>query len=199
VLAYCQYHELPFALLGVVKVGGGANVTSHTLQPVFFGLVIASLGFVEIAKKVGGQWNVVAQSVLCVGLVLIAALSGRLVLHWQFNIFSAPMLTAYKESKSDNVWFPEFPLSSLLATGHFYHFSYAVFDRYLAGRPVSRAQILEGIPTPPFKLKYLEGANSRTNAFLIPQYLGLSDDTISHGKKTGPWVEIIVQDLPLLK
>jgi hypothetical protein len=190
---------LPFALLGVVKVGGGANVTSHALQPVFFGLVIASLGFVEIAKKVGGQWNVVAQSVLCVGLVLIAVPSGQQVLHWRFDIFSAPMLTAYKESKSDNVWYPEFPLSSLLATGHFYHFSYAVFDRYLAGRPVSRAQILEGIPTPPFKLKYLEASNSHTNAFLIPQYLGLSDDTISHGKKTGPWVEIIVQDLPLLK
>ena len=190
---------LPFALLGFMKVGGSLNNTSHSLQPVFFGLVMASLGFVEIAKKVGGQWNVAAQSVLCVGLVLIgiAAVSSRQVLHWRFDIFSAPMLTAYKESKSDNVWFPEFPLSSLLATGHLYHFSYALCDRYLAGRHVSTAQILEGIPTPPFKLKYLEASKSQAN--LVPEYLGLSDDTISHRKKTGPWIEIIVQDLPLLR
>ena len=107
------------------------------------------------------------------------------------------MLTAYKESKSDKVWFPEFPLSSLLATGRLYHFSYGIFDRYLAGKPVSKAQILEGIPTLPFKLKYLQRSYSQPN--LMPQYLGLSDDTISQGKKTGPWVEMIVQDLPRSK
>jgi hypothetical protein len=107
------------------------------------------------------------------------------------------MLTAYKESKSDNVWFPEFPLSSLLATGRFYHFSNGIWDRYVASKPVSRAQLLEGIPPPPFKLKYLEESISQASA--IPRYLGLSEDAISHGKKTGPWVEMIVQDLPVLK
>ena len=40
----------------------------------------------------------------------------RGILLYPFNITSAPMLTAYKESKSDKVWFPGFPLSSLLAT-----------------------------------------------------------------------------------
>jgi hypothetical protein len=107
------------------------------------------------------------------------------------------MLTAYEESKSGKVWFPEFPLSSLLTTGHFYHFSYGIFDRYLAGKPVSKAQMLEGIPTLPFKLKYLQ--RSSTQADMMPSYLGLSDDTISHGEKTGPWVEIMVRDLPRSK
>src|SRR5262249_23598383 len=145
-------------LRGIVKVGGAENSAAGSVQPVLFGLVIGSLGFVEVAKKAGVQWNVAAQSVICAWLLLfIAALRpGPEVLRYPFNIASAPMLTAYNESKSDKVWFPEFPLSSLLATGHLYHFSYGIFDRYLAGKPVSKAQILEGIPPPPFKLKYLE-------------------------------------------
>ena len=60
---------LPFALLGLVKVGGDVNSAAHSVQPVLFGLVIGSLGFVELAKKAGVQWNVVAQSVICAWLV----------------------------------------------------------------------------------------------------------------------------------
>jgi hypothetical protein len=187
---------LPFAWLGLVKIGGDVNSAAHSVQPVLFGLVIGSLGLVEVAKKAGVQWNVIAQSVICAWLclVFIAALPNRRILHYPFNITSAPMLTVYKESKSDKVWFPGFPLSSLLSTGHLYHFAPGIFDRYRAGKTVSKAQILEGIPTPPFKLRYLE--SSTTNAHRMSQYLGLSDDTTSHGKKTGPWVEIIVEDLP---
>ena len=190
---------LPFALLGLVKVGGNVNSAAHSVQPVLFGLVMGSLGLVEVAKKAGVQWNVLAQSVICAWLlVFIAALRpGPETLQYPLSISSALTLTAYEESKSGNVWFPEFPLSSLLATGHFYHFPYGIFDRYLAGKPVSKAQILEGIPTPPFKLKYLQSSYSKAD--MIPQYLGLSDETIAHGKKTGPWVEIMVQELPRSK
>jgi hypothetical protein len=185
---------LPFAWLGLAKIGGEVNSAAYSVQPVLFGLVIGSLGLVEVAKKAGVQWNVIAQSVICAWLclVFIAALPDRSILHYPFNITSSPMLTVYKESKSDKVWFPEFPLSSLLSTGHLYHFSPGIFDRYRAGKTVSKAQILEGIPTPPFKLKYL----STNIARRMSQYFDLSDDTTSHGKKKGPWVEIIVQDLP---
>jgi hypothetical protein len=182
---------LPFAWLGLVRLGGDVNSAAYSVQPVLFGLVIGSLGLAEVTKKAGVQWNVIAQSVICAWLCLIfiAALPNRSILHYPLNITSSPMLTVYKESKSDKVWFPGFPLSSLLSTGHLYHFSRGIFDRYLAGKSVSKAQILEGVPTPPFKLKYLE--NSTTNANPMSWLLGLSD-----GKKTGPWVEIIVQDLP---
>jgi hypothetical protein len=114
---------LPMALLGLVKVAGAENSAAHSVQPVLFGLVIGSLGFVEVAKKAGVQWNVAAQSVICAWLLLyIAALRpGPEFLRYPFNITSAHMLIAYKESKSDKVWFPEFPLSSLLASDHFYH------------------------------------------------------------------------------
>jgi len=190
---------LPFTLLGILKVGGGANNLAFSVQPVLFGLVIGSLGFVEVAKKAGVQWRVVAQLVICAWLLVsIAALLLSIkILPYPFNIASAPVLTAYKESRSENVWFPEFPLSGLLATGHFYHFSYGIFDRYLAGKPVSKSQILEGIPSPPFKLKYLPRAYAKAD--MMPQYLGLSDDTVSHGRETGPWIEMMVQDLPRSK
>src|SRR5262249_17471644 len=150
-----------------------------SIQPVLFGLVMSSLGLVEVAKKAGVQWNVVAQSVGCtwLGLVIIAALPTREILHYPWDIANAPMLTAYTESKSEKVWFPGYPLSTLLATGRLYHFSYGIFDRYFAGRPVLKAQILEGAPTPPFKLKYLQ-RSGMTNANMMPHYLGLSDETI---------------------
>ena len=186
---------LPFALIGLVKIGGDVNSASYSIQPLLFGLVMGSLGFVEVARKAGVQWNIAAQSVICawLGLIFIADLPKRRILHYPFNISTAPIFTAYKESKSNKVWFPEFPLSSLLATGHLYHFSYGIFDRYLAGRPVSKTQMLEGIPTPPFKLKYLP--DSGTNADMVPLYLGLSSDVISGKRKEGAWVEMPVQNL----
>jgi hypothetical protein len=188
---------LPFTLIGLLKFGGDINSVTHSIQPVFFGLVIGSLTFVEVAKKATVQSSVVAQSVICawLGLLFIAALPNRGILRYPFNIGSAPMLTAYNESKSDKVWFPGFPLSSLLATGHLYHFSYGIFDRYLAGKPVSKTQMLEGIPTPPFKLKYLHDSSSSSD--MMPRYLGLSDDKIFSSRRTdGLWMEMLVQNFP---
>jgi len=168
---------------------------------VLFGLVLGSLTFAEIAKKAGVQWQVVAQSVICawVALLCVAVLPGRHILRYPFDIANAPMSTAYKESKSSKVWFPEHPLSSLLATGHLYHFSYGIWDRYLAGKPVSKTQMWDGLPVPPFKLKSHYDPDT-ISLYLgltgISLYLGLTEDTISHAKKDGPWVEMLVQNLP---
>ena len=184
---------MPFALLGLVIVGGNDNNALYSVQPVLFGLVLGSLTFAEIAKKAGVQWQVVAQSVICawVALLCVAVLPGRHILRYPFDIANAPMSTAYKESKSSKVWFPEHPLSSLLATGHLYHFSYGIWDRYLAGKPVSKTQMWDGLPVPPFKLKSLH-----YDPDTISLYLGLTEDTISHAKKDGRWMEILVQNLP---
>jgi len=185
---------MPFALLGLVKVEGADNNALYSVQPVLLGLVLGSLTLAEIAKKAGVQWQVVAQSVICawVALLCVAVLPGpRNILRYPFDIANAPMSTAYKESKSSKVWFPEYPLSSLLATGHLYHFSYGIFDRYLADKPVSKTQMWDGFPVPPFKLKSL-----RYEPDTIPPYLGLTEDTISHAKKDGPWMEMFVQNLP---
>src|SRR5215471_21700519 len=96
---------LPFALLGLVVVLGNVNNASYSVQPVLFGLVVGSLTFAEIAKKAGVQWQVVAQSIICawVGFLCIAGLPARHILHYPFDIANAPMLTAYKESKSSEV------------------------------------------------------------------------------------------------
>jgi len=176
-------------------VQGDVNNASYSVQPVLFGLVVGSLTFAEIVKKAGVQWQVVAQLTICawVGLLCVAVLPGRHILHYPFDIANAPMLTAYKESKSSKVWFPEFPLSSLLATGNLYHFPNGIADRYLAGKPVSKTQMWEGFPSPPFKLKSLQGDPETVT---ISLYLGLSGDTISHAKKDGPWDEMLMQNLP---
>jgi hypothetical protein len=83
---------------------------------------------------------------------------GWKILRYPLNTANAPAIIAFEESKRSNIWFPEFPLSTLLATGRLYHFSYGVFDRFLAGRPVSVQQLWEGVPQPPFKLKYQQSS-----------------------------------------
>jgi hypothetical protein len=174
-------------------VGGNDNNAFYSVQPILFGLVLGSLTFAEIAKKAGVQWQVVAQSVICVwvAFLCVAVFPGLHILRYPFEIANAPMSTAYKESKSSKVWFPEYPLSSLLATGHLYHFSTGIWDRYLAGKPVSKTQMWDGIPVPPFKLK-----SQQYDPDTISLYLGLTEDTISHAKKDGPWTEILMQNPP---
>jgi hypothetical protein len=186
--------NLPLSVLAFMKVGGAWNNLAYTIVPILLALAISSLGLLDIARRAGDEWNVMAQLVLCGGLLIFIFVLRPGLLHNPFNIASAPMLTAYEESKSGNVWFPEFPLSSLLATGHSYHFSYGIFDRYLAGKPVLKEQILEGVPTPPFKIKYLIESHC-SRADMVPQFLGLSGDIISQRNQKGPWMEVMVPEL----
>jgi hypothetical protein len=104
-----------------------------------------------------------------------------------------PLLTAYEESKSGDTWFPEFPLSTLLATGQLYHHGYSIFAIYLGGFTVSAQQLTEGIPKQrPFKLKYLRGtaeADKLITIMKIPP-----GDFIQ--KEVGPWREVLIQKFP---
>src|SRR5262249_55287672 len=111
---------LPFSMIGWMKVGGSVNNWAYPLQPILFGLLIGGLALVEIARGAGLQWNVVAQSLICACLVtfIITLRPSKEILGYPLNVTALPLVTAYNESKAGNVWFPEFPLSTLLATGH---------------------------------------------------------------------------------
>ena len=188
---------LPFSLLGLVKVGGNVNASAFSIQPLLLGLVIGGLGLVEVARRAGPQWNVVAQSIICACLVaFIATLRpGREILGYPLNVATAPPVTAYQQSKDGNVWFPEFPLSSLLATGRPYHHSYSVHAIFLARKTVSPRQLAEGIPQAPFTLKYLRDDREGVEAEKMLSYLGIPPDSLSDAK-VGPWQQVLVQQLP---
>ncbi len=188
---------LPFSLLGLVKVGGNVNAAAYAIQPLLLGLAIGGVGFVEVAQKAGVQWKIMAQSIICAWLlVFIATLRpGREILSYPFNVSKAPLVTAYEESKSDNVWFPEFPLSALLATGRLYHHSYSIYAIFLAGKTVSSQQLAEGIPKAPFRLKYLLDDREGVEAWRMISYMGISPDSLLQ-ERIGPWHQVLVQQFP---
>src|SRR5262249_21568028 len=97
--------------------------------------------------------------------------------------------------------FPEFPLSTLLATGQLYHHGYSIFAIYLGGFTVSTQQLTEGIPKQrPIKLKYLgtEEADKLTTIMKIPPLI--TTMKIPPGdftqKEVGPWREVLIQKFP---
>jgi hypothetical protein len=182
---------LPFSMVGWVKVAGSVNNWAYSLHPILFGLVIGGLALFEIARRAGLQWNVAAQSVICACLVtfIMVLRPGKEILKYPFEVSALPLVTAYNESKTGNVWFPEFPLSTLLATGHLYHHSFSVYAIFLAGKTIPAEQIAEGIPKAPFTLKFLAGNPQGTEAEKMASYLKLHTGSL---KRVGPWEELLV-------
>jgi hypothetical protein len=197
---------LPMALLGWVKQGGDFNSLAYTLQPLLFALVIGGLAFLVAAKDAGARWHFVAQSVVCSCLLVFFATlrPGPAILRYPLEVSEAPLTTAYEQSKSGDYWFPEFPLSSLLATGRPYHtsaatsvaiihasHSYAIYALSLCGRPVSLQQLSEGMPKAPFKLKYLSDnpENSPITFLQVPPG-AVTEEQI------GPWRQLLVKNFP---
>ena len=184
---------LPFSLLGLVKVGGDVNALAYSVQPVMLGLVIGGLALFEMARKAGLQWDVAAQSLICVCLVgfIIVLRPNEVTLGYPFNVSTLPLVTAYNESKTGNFWFPEFPLSALLATGHLYHHSFSVLDMFLAGKPIPARQIAEGIPKAPFTLKFLADNPEDSEAEKMTSFLKPATGSFSQ-KTVGLWKEVLV-------
>lgn len=184
---------LPFSLLGLVKVGGDVNALAYSVQPVMLGLVIGGLALFEMARKAGLQWDVAAQSLICVCLVgfIIVLRPNEVTLGYPFNVSTLPLVTAYNELKTGNFWFPEFPLSALLATGHLYHHSFSVLDMFLAGKPIPARQIAEGIPKAPFTLKFLADNPEDSEAEKMTSFLKPATGSFSQ-KTVGLWKEVLV-------
>jgi len=186
---------LPISLLGFSKVGGATNTLVYSLQPILLALSMGALGLLAVARRAGARWDFVARSVvgawLLVLIVAVRPLVG--ILHYPLEATRAPVEIAYEESKAGNVWFPEFPLSGLLATGRMYHFSNGIFDRFLARRPTPWQQLVRGIPQVPFTMKYLREERT-AYAEKMPIYLGLPLDLFS-GKDGGVWRQGVVQKI----
>ena len=188
---------LPVALLGWVKAWRRNQQLGLYAATFAVGRGHRRLAFLVAAKDAGAQWHFVAQSVVCASLlVFIATLRpGGKILHYPFEVSQAPLATAYEQSKGGDYWFPEFPFSSLLATGRPYHHSYAIYALYLAGRPVSLQQLSEGIPRAPFKLKYLIGNPEGSRADTMITLIKVPPDAGTE-EQIGPWRQLLVKNWP---
>ncbi len=142
----------PTSILGRVKIGGDINSFSFSSYFIF---LAASLILVQVANRIfalefqGSVGN-------------IRRLSGGILLVFTFSIYSATSWEIRRDTHrgSDSAdqafdfikthpgecYFPWDPLVHLMAEGRLYHFCYGVFDRELAGYPLSREHILQGLP-----------------------------------------------------
>src|SRR5262249_9601003 len=112
-------------------------------------------------------------------------------LSYPLNVSALPLVTGYNESKTGNVWFPEFPLSTLLATGRLYHHSFSIYAIFLAVRTIQAEQVSEGVPKAPFTLNFLAVTPHGTEAEKMTSYLKLHTGSPLQ-KRVGPWQEVLV-------
>ncbi len=143
---------VPTSVLGKAKIAGSENNLSPS---VYFLVAAATLALIDIVPDILSCY---AQSVqrsvkllfvlLITGLVCVNALRFREIPLLLQNISSNDQKVAYEYAKKypGEAYFPNNPLSSLLAEGKLYHFNFGLIDRELAGFPVSREHFWAHIP-----------------------------------------------------
>lgn len=143
---------IPTSILGRVKLGGADNALSYT---VYFLSAAATLVIIKsvsdspsLDDRILGE---AAKLLVAIGLVGILCINipspGLIALKLQ-RLPSNPQQIAYEYAKKHpgEAYFPWNPLSSLMAEGKLYHFEYGLFDRELAGFPVSDDHFRAYIP-----------------------------------------------------
>lgn len=138
---------VPTSLLGRIKVGGGESALSPAVY--FFALAcMLELSAHFFSSPPGSR----PRSAL-VALVLLLGTYAAVKL--PENIYSvlkasggSSMEEVYNFSRSHpgQIYFPQFPLTILMAEGHLYDFSWGLSDRRAAGHPVSDAQFRKDTP-----------------------------------------------------
>jgi len=144
---------LPAAIIGGVKIGGAANVLAYAT---YFVSAAATLSLVELSTKPAHQGAGTAAGgakmlLLAVGIALAVSNlppSIHEVRKGLADLSGNCQQQAYDFARAHpgEVYYPWHPLPTLMAEGKLYHFSYGMFDRELAGFPVTEGHFREGIP-----------------------------------------------------
>jgi hypothetical protein len=139
---------VPTSVLGRIKAGGNENALSPAIY--FFALAcLLELSPYLLRSSVGsrpGAPVAVALAIL-LGTYVAVKLPENI-----YSVFKAsgqsPMQTVYNFSRSHpgQIYFPQFPLTILMAEGRLYDFSWGLSDRRAAGHPVANAQFLGHTP-----------------------------------------------------
>ena len=142
---------VPTALLSRVKTGGRDN----SFHPLLFLFVAASV-FLLRGATVPGNSRVrrigavlVCVCVLAIGGMALTALSTFRAIPSAEAFRNNPLEMALSFSREHprQVYYPWNPLITLLSEGELYHFDYGVFDRELAGFPVTEENYRKHIPS----------------------------------------------------
>jgi hypothetical protein len=161
--AFLAIALLPSAAVGRAKAGGAFN--HESLSIFFLGLALISW----LAEAATADRRVRVLGVTCVAGVLLAINLPRACEYrgW-LAAWSNPNEESYNYDRAHpgQVYFPWFPLSSLLAEGKLYHFDWGVLDRNMGGAFVTPDHLAHGLPT----ARPVVAMNSRQYNYILRTY-----------------------------
>ena len=139
---------LPTSILGRMKFGGSINALSPVTY--FFALACALelTAFLRLPRKTKPQRLFMPIILMLILGVFVCIRLPECCYYLLKGSPSGPMEGVYDFSRRNpgNVYFPQFPLTVLMAEGYLYNFSWGLTDRRAAGYPVSESQFLEYAP-----------------------------------------------------
>ncbi len=167
---------VPTSLLGRVKVGGDINSLSFATYFIFLAasLVLVQAGARICALEFQGSTKQVRNLTFCTLLVFTVSIYsgsrfsphrvGRPGPNFSDQAFR------FLQAHPGECYFPWDPLVHLMAEKKLYHFCYGVFDRELAGYPLSPEHLRSGLP-PQLKWVIFAGGADRTYSLkYLPEF-----------------------------
>ena len=143
---------IPAAIIGRIKEGGEENALVYVT---YFFAAAATLSLVDLSLESGPMPR---HSLAAAAKVLLLALTIALAVPYlppRARLIASGLTLsgncqqqayAFAKTHPGQVYYPWHPLATLMAEGELYHFSYGVFDRELAGYPLSEEHFRRHVP-----------------------------------------------------
>jgi hypothetical protein len=143
---------VPSSVLGYVKIGGYYNnfalthyflLASATVGMIWWWPRFASAALARVLGAAAAVWCLGAPLLQMSGPGQISAMYTRIA---NFKDNPQETILRYDKQHEDVIYFPWNNLSTLLATGHLYHFEWGIYDRREAKMTISPEQIRRHLP-----------------------------------------------------
>ena len=139
------------SVMGYIKAGGNINALSPALYFLAIAFVAELIPSLRGVSASANQESITRVTLLVIVLAFAAFLNLPAIV---YGIIHAPKLKdcamdnvfRYSKAHPDAVYFPDYPLSVMMAEGRLYHFSWGLQDRQQAGYPVSSQEFLRYTP-----------------------------------------------------
>lgn len=165
---------LPFSIAGRAKAGGDINSLSFALFFLACGLTVMLADVAHDAES--GSTRRLAVSVLVAIALPLALFEAPLVFDIRASVQRLPqaeqqVVFEYLNRHPGAAYFPWFPLAHYCAEHRFYHYSYGIVERLLAGEPVSMADFRAYIPPNPRVVAFGADGSPRLLGYDLMQYM----------------------------
>lgn len=168
---------IPTSLLGRVKVGGDVNAFSFSLYFLLITTFLICRTLTEISSlpiSNNPPKRIKVRELVACTLLFLLLVTSIPNFNSSRNLFQQVLGLAnnrkqlefeYLDRHPSTIYFPWNPLAELISDGKLYHFSYGLYDRELAGFPISQKHFESYIP------KNLKGVGVSSEDYTKQNYL----------------------------